>query len=417
MKKIEILICLSFFIVILCSSLNEGIQALATEAASIDNQSAVEVDPAVSTGVEQTSHYPETFSDNDGPDQNNESVTSFKPNNENHPLSETSWQQSAPKESDLRSINTATDTTTENIVLNSLPEITKPQNPDTLAKVIQWWSANPLKMKLWYLFLTISIVVFLCGKTSFRKPLLFINLVVFGFYLGNTVNPINSIFSLPVQTGGKFVDSLVLVGIPIILSLFVGRFFCGWACPIGAAQEFIHPENLKLRFPSLLDRVFSYFRFLLLFGGILLSWSAMSNLWNNYDPFHILFTFKGSFTATGLLIIVMIGSILIERFFCRYLCPLGAILTITSRFSLLKMRPDSDACIACGKCSQPEICSMNMISSVNPYTDVPTIESSECIICHRCANICRYSAIRLSFLNKRKSKSYKTQSAGPNISS
>lgn len=417
MKINSILSCLIICLIMLFSPVNESIKAQTTETASVDNLSVAEASPDGSSDVNATNQPSEIPSDGTNPDQTNQVGTSSEPNNNRAPSEKLRLQTTPrPKESGSNPINALVDTTTEGIVLNSLPQVTTQKNPDTLEKIIHWWSANSLKMKLWYLFLAVSIIVFLFGQTSFRKPLLFISLVIFGFYLGNTVNPINSIFSMPVETGIKFIDSLVLVGIPIILSLFVGRFFCGWACPIGAAQEFIHPENLKLRLPSLLDRIFSYIRFLLLFGGVFLSWSAMSNVWNSYDPFQSLFSFKWSLTATSLLLIVLAGSIFIERFFCHYLCPLGAVLTITSRFSLFKMGPDSDACIACGKCSQPGVCSMHMISSINPYTDIPKIESPECIICHRCANVCRYSAIKFSFFTKNRAKLPKTQESGQNLS-
>lgn len=416
MKKFLVLICLFISIIMLFAPGKEAIRAQTAETASFDNQSVVETSPQESSEAAEKNPSPEIPSGSNNPDQIKEDDTVIKSNN-NRPLSENLRQQTEPqgKKTDSSPISATTDTATEGIVLNSLPEVTTEKDPDTLGKIIQWWTANPLKMKLWYLFLAVSIIVFLFGQTSFRKPLLFISLVIFGFYLGNTVNPINSIFSIPVETGVKFIDSLVLTAIPIILTLFIGRFFCGWACPIGAAQEFIHPENLKFRLPLLLDRIFSYFRFLLLFGGIFLSWSAMSNVWNIYDPFQSLFSFKWSLTATSILLIVLAGSIFIERFFCRYLCPLGAVLAITSRFSLFKMSPDSNACIACGKCSQPGVCSMKMVSAVNPYTDIPMFESAECILCHRCANVCRYAAIKFSCSPKKRAKPSKTQKAGQNF--
>ena len=417
MKRFSILISFSICIVMLFSPANEEIRTLAMEVAPVDNQSADGLSPVNSSAVSEINQAPETPDDSGNTGPSNQAGTLLETNNHSA-ASENQRQLSSPKSKGpgLSPIIADADPTTKDIVLNSLPEVNTPKDPDTLGKIVIWWSANPLEMKFWYLFLALSIIVFLFGQTAFRKPLLFVNLVIFGFYLGNAVNPINSIFSLPIQTGVELIDSLILVVIPIVLSLFIGRFFCGWSCPIGAIQEFIHPENLKLRLPSLLDRTFSYFRFLLLVGGILLSWSAMFNVWNSYDPFQSLFTFKWSLTATSLLIIIMIGSILIERFFCRYLCPLGAVLAITSRFSLFKMRPEPDACIACGKCSQPGVCSMQMVSSLNPYTDIPTIESSECIICHRCANLCRYSAVKFSFFKKKKTKSQRSQSADANLS-
>lgn len=370
------------------------------------------------TGAQETNSTSETLTNNENYEQIEYNKTTSEPNDNNSTLPENLRQQStssSKKDTNSTEIR-AENNTTDSIVLNSLPEIPTPNKPDTLAKIIGWWSANPFEMKLWYLFLLLSTVIFLFKQTSFRKPLLLASIVIFGFYLGNTVNPINSIFSIPVQTGAKLADSIILVALPILLSLLVGRIFCGWACPIGALQELIHPENLNLQLPSLLDQIFNYFRFIILIGGILLSWLTISNIWNSYEPFRSFFTFKWSLTSVVLLFVMLTASICIERFFCRYLCPLGAILTITSSFSLFKMRPDPDVCIACGKCSRPGACPMSTISSVNPYTDLPMVEAKECIHCHRCANICRYSALMLSFSYKKKVKSNKTKSSGQNLS-
>lgn len=398
----------------LYSPSNGSLQVLAME--TVDNLSVAEINPIDFTGGAEINPSSETPSDSINRGQINQSRSLSEPYLDNQVLTGNSRQQSTPQSTETELSQNLTATDTPGIVLNSLPEVTPPEDLDTLGKIIRWWSENPLPMKLWYLFLSIAIIFFLFRQTAFRKPLLFVSLVIFGFYLGNTVNPINSIFFLPVETGIKFFDSLVLVMIPIALSLLIGRFFCGWVCPIGAVQEFIHPENFKFQLPLTVDRILGYLRYLMLLGGLLLSWSAMSNVWNGYDPFQSLFTFNWSVTVTSLLCIILIGSICIERFFCRYLCPLGAVLTLVSRLSLLKMRPDSDACIACGKCSQPGVCSMRMVSAVNPYTDIPMIDASECIICHRCADICRYAAIKLSLSIQDKVKSPKIEDPGQNVS-
>lgn len=310
---------------------------------------------------------------------------------------------------------TDSDTSTENIILNTLPEKTTSEEPDTLTKIINWWSVNPLEMKFWYLFLFLSALFFLFKQSTFRKPFLFVSLVAFGFYFNNSVNPINSIFSIPVLTGGKLISSIVLVALPIILSLLFGRFFCGWACPIGAVQEFLHPEKFAFHLPSLLDRILSYLRLILLIGGIILSWSALTNIWNSIDPFQGFFTFKWSLPIVISLVIVIGASIFIERFFCRYLCPLGAILDITSKLSIFKLRADSDLCIACGKCSQPKACPMEVVSTINPYTDLPRIKASGCIVCFRCADLCRYSALKLSFSKLKKNKKIPNQNSGQDL--
>lgn len=303
-----------------------------------------------------------------------------------------------------QSLPSADNPSANNIIINSLPEMPPSEEPDTLSKILDWWAVNPVEMKFWHLFIILSAVLFLYRQTSFRKPLLFASLVVFGFYFGNAVNPINSIFSLPVQTGTKLVDSIIIVALPIVISLFLGRFFCGWVCPAGAVQELIHPEKFAFQLPPLIDKILASLRYLLLIGGIVFSWSALANIWNNNDPFHGLFTFKRSALSAILLVLVLTASMFIERFYCRYLCPLGAVLAITSRFSLFKLKPESELCIACGKCSQPKACPMQVIVTTNPYTDLPHIKPADCIVCYRCVDICRYSALKLS-INKKKKQS------------
>ena len=368
-KNLNIMYFLIFYIALLLTPINEGIVSSVVEAASSQTPPVQESVSASTDTVDIGLSAP--------------AQSSISQN-----LSTSNQSNNSP--------NDNPGTGAEDNVLNQLPEETTPEELDTLGKIINWWTENPVGMKLWYLFLIISMIMFFSGLTSFRKSLLFVSIVIFGFYLGNTVNPINSIFSIPVEKGAKLINSLILVVIPIILSLFFGRFFCGWVCPVGAVQELIHPEKFKFRMSSILDRIFSYFRYILLLVGILFTWLEISNIWDIYDPFQCLFNFKWPLTATILLSIILTGSIFIERFFCRYLCPLGGILALTSKFSLVKMRPDSDACIACGKCSQPKACPMDMISADNPYIEVPTIEASECILCNQCVDICHYSAIKLS---------------------
>lgn len=404
MKKFSFVVCFWICIMMLSFPSNWSLKALAMETVPADNHSATESNPTDFTASAEINPSPET-PPSDSP--NRGQINQGRSLSDNQVLTGNSRQQSAPHPIDTEISPKPVAIDTPRIVLNSLPEVTTPEEPDTLGNIIRWWSENPLPMKLWYLFLAIGIIFFIFRLTAFRKPLLFVSLVIFGFYLGNTVNPISSIFSLPVETGIKFFDALVLVAIPIVLSLLTGRFFCGWVCPIGAVQEFIHPESLKLQLPLILDRILGYLRYLMLLGGLLLSWSAMSNVWKGYDPFQSLFTFEWSITAISLLCIILIGSICIERFFCRYLCPLGGVLAVASRFSLLKMRPDSGACIACGKCSQPGVCAMRMVSAVNPYTDIPMFDSSECIFCNQCADICRYGAIKLSLPIRNRVKSPK----------
>ena len=75
------------------------------------------------------------------------------------------------------------------------------------------------------------------------------------------------------------------------------------------------------------------------------------------------------------------GSFVYDRFFCKYLCPAGALLGLLSRVSFLNIRRDADACIDCGRCDKA--CMMNV-----EVATADVVRSSECISCNECVNVC-----------------------------
>ncbi|MBR4478096.1 MAG: 4Fe-4S binding protein, partial [Spirochaetales bacterium] len=97
----------------------------------------------------------------------------------------------------------------------------------------------------------------------------------------------------------------------------------------------------------------------------------------------ILFSWK-----TCLLLIVLISSTMIHRPFCKYLCPLGALYGLFSRFSLYQMHLDKSKCIGCGKCEKA--CPMDVRCTED-------INTAECIRCGKCKAACPVHAIDSTF--------------------
>ena len=89
-----------------------------------------------------------------------------------------------------------------------------------------------------------------------------------------------------------------------------------------------------------------------------------------------------------LLLITIAGCILVYRFFCKLICPLGAIYGMLNKVSFYRLTVDESKCVHCGKCAR--ICRMD----VDP---VKTPQSAECIRCGECAAACPAEAIRLGF--------------------
>ena len=236
----------------------------------------------------------------------------------------------------------------------------------------------------------------------------------------------------------EFIGSLLLFStIVLVLSLILGRFFCGWVCPLGTCIDIsdrLHHlpgknPNKSLRkyrvvkytilvlmlcaalFSvqliwaldpiSLLTRTFTvaiFPIFAFIIEGIL-SFFISTGLFENtifsiYDalrgtivPVEPLFIKKSVFILSMFGIILLLGQIT-RRFWCRYLCPLGALVAFFSKYRLSK-RLVTDACISCGKCYRE--CKMDAISD-----DFQSFSHSECIECMNCVTVCPTNAFKYS---------------------
>jgi polyferredoxin len=100
-------------------------------------------------------------------------------------------------------------------------------------------------------------------------------------------------------------------------------------------------------------------------------------------------------TAAIVIALLVCGSILVQNFWCRYLCPYGALMGLVSVLSPIKIRRDADACVACGKCAKA--CPASL-----PVDRLVRIRSVECIACMECIAVCSAeNALQFSFPPRR----------------
>lgn len=199
--------------------------------------------------------------------------------------------------------------------------------------------------------------------------------------------------------GGTFLQkifsgTMILLGITLVLALIFRRSFCGLICPFGALQEFfgiIGKKIFRKRFivPSIIDKPLRYLKYVVLVVTLYFAWKT-AGLWvDPYDPWaaygHMSAGFESLTTeyliGTITLAVVLLGSILYDRFFCKYLCPMGAVYGIISKISPSRIVRNEDTCINCGLCSKS--CPMNI-----DVAKIHKVTTAECISCQSCVLSC-----------------------------
>ena len=199
--------------------------------------------------------------------------------------------------------------------------------------------------------------------------------------------------------GGTFIEkifsgTLIILIITIIIALIFRRSFCGLICPFGALQEFfglIGKKVFRKRFtvPSNVDKPLRYLKYIILILTLFFAWKT-AGLWvNPYDPWaaygHMSAGMESLIEeysiALIILIVTIVGSLLYDRFFCKYLCPMGAFYGIISKLSPSKITRNENTCINCGLCNKN--CPVNI-----KVSKLKEIKSAECINCQKCILSC-----------------------------
>lgn len=202
-------------------------------------------------------------------------------------------------------------------------------------------------------------------------------------------------------------------GIILLYMIIFGRTICGFLCPVGLFQELLYKVKTPKLKKSKFTRILSYFKYVLLIvlvimvpliyvffddtafpafckyicpagifeGSIfLLARPKNSGL---FSLLRVIFTWKFM-----LLIIFIVASVFIYRFFCRFFCPLGAIYGIFNKLSILGVKVDKSKCTNCNACVSK--CKM----------DVLEVGDHECIQCGECMNVCHVNAISWKTIHK-----------------
>ena len=188
---------------------------------------------------------------------------------------------------------------------------------------------------------------------------------------------------------------LVLILGVFLMTVVWGRFFCGFICSFGAMQDLLNSIGklipFKITVPEKADKWLKLLKYAVLAFVAVGVWGFSvtgDNVWSPWAVFGIYSSLSGwsslkYFLTLGgaLLLLIIIGSLFIERFFCRYLCPLGALFSLVSRFRIYSLKRKPDKCGNCKLCTSK--CSMGV-----PLYKYDEVRSGECINCMKCTSVC-----------------------------
>jgi polyferredoxin len=188
------------------------------------------------------------------------------------------------------------------------------------------------------------------------------------------------------------ISSFILLGAVLVTALIFRRGFCGYICPLGTLQEIFSRLGRRMfkrtyRLPAVVDGPARWLKYLVLVVVVIGSAKAAELIIRPYDPWVAYQHLSSAEVWTefpwgvGILGGMLLGALAFNRVFCKYLCPMGAVLGAISWLSFTRVRRNAETCINCHRCDR--VCPVDL--QVSNKTD---ITSPECLDCHECVNSC-----------------------------
>lgn len=182
-----------------------------------------------------------------------------------------------------------------------------------------------------------------------------------------------------------------------VYGMLFGRVFCGWACPFGALHDLLAMGSRR----RIRARPNWYVKYVSLFLVIALTWYFLDTVFCKFCPSGSLFAaipFRILYPSFGVglffyihiltLILTIALALVISRFWCRYICPLGAIAGAFNKLSFLTIQLD-EKCKGCNYCLEACPMGIDRLESIGGSTD--------CTLCGRCIENCPEKALKFTF--------------------
>ena len=202
--------------------------------------------------------------------------------------------------------------------------------------------------------------------------------------------------SVRLLTEGRFVgkthpSNLWMLLASTAATVLVGALFCGWLCPLGSVQDWVGKLGRRLfgrRYntfvPRRLDQALGYLRYAVLGLIVVETTRAVHLVFAAYDPYYALVRFwtgDALPSAVAVLAAVLVASLFVERPWCRWLCPFGALQGLLQLVAPWKIRRDAKLCTDCGCCTRA--CPMNIA-----VAGKAVVRDTRCNRCGECLAAC-----------------------------
>lgn len=254
-------------------------------------------------------------------------------------------------------------------------------------------SLRPWVQGLFFLLVVITLVSHELADQGIEVPL-------FASASLHSICPFGGVVTLyQLGTVGTYIQkihesSLILMIAVFATAFLIGPAFCGWVCPFGSFQELVAKlgrplrkrVSRKLRGTRLekvlakADLILGAGRYLVLGWVLYVTARTGVLVFADYDPYFALFNFYSGEVAISALVILGVVALLglfVERPFCRYGCPYGAVLGLTNLIRVFPLRRNKKTCIDCKLCNKN--CPMGIdVASKSTVRDLRCISCLEC---------------------------------------
>ncbi len=189
--------------------------------------------------------------------------------------------------------------------------------------------------------------------------------------------------------------AMVLLGCAALLCFALRKVFCSWLCPVGTLSEWLWRWGRRVlgrnfQLPKWLDLPLRLLKYTLLgfFVWVIFTMDTRAIAGFLHSPYYKMsdvkmlhfFTRMSTLTA-GVLLVLTVGSFFTRNFWCRYLCPYGALMGLLAFIGPTRIHRRADTCVDCGRCTRA--CPYHL-----QVDQRPSIASAECTGCMDCMRVC-----------------------------